>query len=79
MVIYGSNKQGCLGQELYTYTNQNNGNVTKEITIPSYDTKNITKSGDLYLYGAVPFRYIFITSCNSTFYLTGLTFSGSEC
>jgi hypothetical protein len=59
--IYGSNILGQLGTLLYSYTNTT-GNVgskvTQEFTIPSYNTTDLTSTGDLYKYGSVPFRYI---------------------
>lgn len=74
VIIYGSNELGCRGKELYCYTNQHDSSVCKEITIPSFDTVNLTRSGDLYLYGPNPFKYISIAACNGTIFLNNLTF-----
>jgi hypothetical protein len=59
--IFGSNTVGQLGTVLYTYTNttdNTDGNASQEFIIPSYNTTNLTSSGDIYKYGSVPFRYI---------------------
>ena len=63
--IYGSNTLGPMGTLLYTYTNtvdNTAANVSRTVVIPSYNTTNLTKTGDIYLYGAVPFRYISVTA-----------------
>ena len=78
VTIYGSNTLGERGQHLYCYTNTSESTMCKELTIPSFDTTNLTKSGDLYLYGPCAFKYISVVSCNKTVYLTSLCFSVYE-
>jgi hypothetical protein len=63
--IFGSNTLGQIGTLLYSYTNTidtTDINASKEIIIPSYNTTNLTSSGDIYKYGSVPFRYISVTA-----------------
>jgi hypothetical protein len=63
--IYGSNTLGQLGTLLYSYTNTINNTDSKasqEFIIPSYNTTNLTSSGDIYKYGSIPFRYISVTA-----------------
>jgi len=81
--IYGSNVFGELGKRIYTYVNnsencENNEHNTQETIIPSYNTTNLTKTGDLYLYGTQPYRYISITACNGGILLHSLIFYISE-
>jgi hypothetical protein len=33
--------------------------------VPSYDTINLSKNGDIYLHGPIPFRFISFVSCNN--------------
>ena len=73
-VIYGSNELGCRGKELYCYTNQHESSVCKELTIPSFDTVNLTRSGDLYLYGPNAFKYISVAAFNGTVFINNLNF-----
>lgn len=73
IIISGSNILGSLGKELYSYTNSEDSHGFHEIIIPSFDTQNLTKTGDLYLYGSIPFRYISISACNSGVVLNSLT------
>lgn len=79
LTIYGSHVLGEKGKLLYTYINTNDATVAKEITIPSFDTTNLTKSGDIYTYGALPFRYISVATCNDAIVLTGFTFYVYDC
>jgi hypothetical protein len=67
--IYGSNTLGQKGTLLYSYTNtvdNTPAHASQQFVIPSYNTTNLTSTGDLYKYGPVPFRYISVTA-------TGLT------
>jgi hypothetical protein len=80
--IYGSNTLGQKGVLLYTYTNTIDNtdiNASKEIIIPSYNTSNLTSSGDLYKYGSIPFRYISVTALVSNVTLNLLTLYLCEC
>ena len=79
IVIYGSNKLGELGKQLYSYTSESDSCTSKEITIPSFDTTNLTRSGDLYLYGPNAFKYISITGCNQSIFINSLLFAFSKC
>ena len=74
--IYGSNKLGYIGILLKTYTNtldNSDLNASKEITIPSYNTTDMSSTGDLYLYGPIPFRYISVTAGAGSVMLNSLT------
>jgi hypothetical protein len=76
--IYGSNTLGQKGTLLYSYTNTTDNSATnayKHIVIPSYNTTNKSKTGDLYLYGATPFRYISVTATVGNITLNSLTFN----
>ena len=75
VVVYGSNTLGELGQQLYCYTNSSDSTMCKEFTIPSFDTVNLTRSGDVYTYGLSAFKYISITTCNKNIRLHSLSFS----
>jgi hypothetical protein len=80
--IYGSNVLGQKGTLLYTYTNAVDNtavNASKQIVIPSYNTTNKTNTGDLYLYGAIPFRYISVTGTKSNITLNMLMFNYCNC
>ena len=80
--IYGSNVLGQKGILLYSYTNtidNTTANAYKQITIPSYNTKNKTSTGDLYLYGAVPFRYVSVTPTVGNITLNLLSFNLCNC
>jgi hypothetical protein len=55
--LYGSNTFGKLGQML---TKIHSTSKEKEYVFPSYDTTNISDTGDLFVYGLCPFRYISI-------------------
>jgi hypothetical protein len=70
--IYGSNEPNVLGLLLFC-TNKDCDRKTKEFTIPSFDTHDKTKTGDLCLYGSIPFRYITLVS-PKTFDLTLLLY-----
>ena len=72
VIVWGSNIAGSLGKEIYSYIN-NSCDQEIEITIPSFDTTNLTKTGDIYIYGSLPFRYISITSCNCSITLNSLS------
>jgi len=72
VIVWGSNILGSLGKEIYSYTNTNS-NKEHEITIPSFDTTNLTKTGDIYIHGSLPFRYISITSCNCSITLHSIS------
>ena len=74
IILSGSNLLGELGTDLYSYTDNNDCQGFHEIVIPSFDTQNRTKTGDLYMYGTLPFRYISIRACNSPVVLNSLTF-----
>ena len=74
ITIYGSNTRGERGQQLYCYTNTSDSTMCKELTIPSFDTTNLTKSGDLYLYGPSAFKYITVVTCNKEVMLHSLMF-----
>lgn len=74
VTIYGSNTAGERGQQLYCYTNTSDNTMCKELTVPSFDTTNLTKSGDLYLYGPSAFKYITVTTCNKDVTLNCLMF-----
>ena len=74
VTIYGSNTRGERGQQLYCYTNTSDNTMCKELTIPSFDTTNQTKSGDLYQYGTSPFKYISVVTCNKEVVLHSLMF-----
>jgi hypothetical protein len=74
--IYGSNVLGQIGQLLYTYINTNsdtNSNASREFVIPSYNTTDLTSSGDLFKYGTLPFRYISVTAIHGNVTLNLLT------
>jgi hypothetical protein len=79
VMIYGSNVLGTLGTLLYTYTNlsgnNNDINASHEIIIPSYNSTDFTNTGDIYLYGTVPFRYISIIAGVENITLNTLTFN----
>ena len=80
--IYGSNTLGQKGVLLYSYTNtidNTDANASKQIIIPSYDTTNKTIKGDLYLYGAIPFRYIAVTATVKNITLNLLTLNLCSC
>jgi hypothetical protein len=80
--IHGSNTLGTLGQVLYTYTNttdNTDANASQEFVIPSYNTTNLTTSGDLYKYGTVPFRYISVTASTKNVTLNLLTLTMCSC
>ena len=80
--IYGSNTLGQMGTLLYTYINtidNSDTNASKQIVIPSYNTKNRTNTGDLYLYGAIPFRYISVTATTGNITLNLLTLYLCNC
>jgi hypothetical protein len=74
VTIYGSNTRGERGQQLYCYMNTSDNTMCKELTIPSFDTTNQTKSGDLYQYGTSPFKYISVVTCNKEVTLNCLMF-----
>jgi hypothetical protein len=79
--IYGSNNLGTIGTLLYSYTNTSSDPsfCQQQIVIPSYNTTNLTKTGDIYLYGAVPFRYISIKATTGNVILNLLTLSLCSC
>jgi hypothetical protein len=63
-----------VGILLYTYTiNNNDNNTSHEITIPSYNTTNLTNTGDIFLYGIIPFRYISVTCTTGNIILNKLS------
>jgi hypothetical protein len=72
--IYGSNVLGQIGQLLYSYINTNsNTTASQEFVIPSYNTTDVTSSGDLFKYGTLPFRYISVTAITGNVTLNLLT------
>ena len=79
--IYGSNTLGTLGVELYNYTNTtgNSDNDSQQFVIPSYNSVDLTNSGDLYLYGSIPYRYISVTASAGNVTLNTLTFYLCNC
>ena len=80
--IYGSNTLGQRGSQLYTYTNtisNADANASKEIIIPSYNMTDLTNTGDIYLYGAVPFRFISIGTTNGNITFNLISFSLCSC
>jgi len=80
--IYGSNTLGPLGTPLYSYINTVDdtlANVSRTVVIPSYNTTNLTSTGDIYLYGAVPFRYISVTAISGDVTLNLLTLNLCSC
>lgn len=80
--IYGSNTLGNMGTLLFNYTNiidNNTNNVSKEIIIPSYNTTDLSSTGDLYKYGTIPFRYISIIATTGDVTLNLLTFNLCSC
>ena len=81
-IVYGSNILGQKGTVLYNYTNSidnTDANAAKQIVIPSYNTTNLTSTGDLYLYGAIPFRYISVTATTGNVILNLLTLNLCSC
>ena len=79
IIIYGSNQLGELGKQLYSYTHDSDSCSSKEMTIPSFDTTNLTRSGDLFIYGPNAFKYISITGCNQSIFINSLLFAFSKC
>ena len=77
--VYGSNNVGMIGTRLYSYTNTASSIIFQQIVIPSYNTTNVTKTGDIYLYGAVPFRFISIKAISGDVTLNLLTFNLCSC
>jgi len=80
--IYGSNIVGQIGVLLYSYTNlidSTDANASKEFIIPSYNTTNLSNTGDLYKYGTVPFRYISVTALTGNVTLNLLTLYLCSC
>jgi hypothetical protein len=74
--IYGSNVLGQIGQLLYSYTNtidDSDANASKQFVVPSYNTTDLTTTGDLYKYGTTPFRYISVTATTGNVTLSLLT------
>jgi hypothetical protein len=74
--IYGSNTLGPLGTLLYSYTNtvgNTDAHVSQKFIIPSYNSTDLSKIGDIYLYGATPFRYISVTAISGDVTLNLLT------
>jgi hypothetical protein len=76
ILIYGSNDVGVLGKQIYCYTNESDACEDKchEFSIPSFNTTNLTKTGDIYIYGPIPFRFISVTCSNGFIVLNSLTF-----
>lgn len=74
ILIFGSNTYGELGILIYTYTNDSCENKMHEMSMPSFNTSNTTRTGDLYKFGTLPFRFISISCSNETIVLHSLTF-----
>ena len=64
--IYGSNDPDVLGHLLYTYTNKDYDKKSKELIIPSFDTTNKSREGDLCTYGSIPYRYITVSGSHKS-------------
>lgn len=77
--IFGSNTLGSLGKELYSYINNDECSCSHEVIIPSFNSDNLTKTGDLYLYGVLPFRYISVSACNGSVILNSITLFLKDC
>ena len=76
--IYGSNSLGQRGVVLSTYTNtvdNSDANASREVVIPSYGTTDRTATGDLYRFGAVPYRYISVSAVSKNVTLNMLIFT----
>ena len=81
-IIYGSNTLGLKGTQLYTYkntTDNTDANSSKVIVIPSYNMTDLSKTGDIYLYGSIPFRYISIGTSNGNITFNVITFNLCSC
>jgi len=70
--VYGSNKLGVLGQQLYT--NKDKKCHNEGFVIPSFNTNDNSECGDLWHYGVLPFRYISISACGTNIVLNSLYF-----
>jgi hypothetical protein len=80
--IYGANQSGVLGTLLYSYTNpgpDNDANDAQELVIPTYNTTDYSTTGDLYRWGAIPFRYISVTAIEENVTLNQLRFWVCSC
>ena len=74
IVIYGSNTLGALGKRIYSYTNESGSCESRDIVLPSFNSTNLTKTGDIYQYGTIPFRFLSITCRNASVVLHSITF-----
>jgi hypothetical protein len=81
-IIYGSNTLGLKGTQLYAYkntTDNTDANSSKVIVIPSYNMTDLSKTGDIYLYGTLPFRYISIGTSTGNITFNVITFNLCSC
>ena len=67
------------GEEGYTSGNNNDNNASQEIIIPSFNTTDYSITGDLFLYGTIPFRYISVIAGVNNVVLHNLTFNLCDC
>ena len=82
VLIYGSNQLGVKGILLYSYINtidNSDVNASQEFVIPSFNTTDLTTTGDIYKYGPIPFRYITVIASRANITLNTLTLYLCEC
>jgi len=69
--VYGSNKLGELGRQIYSNKCSNND----WFVLPSFNTCDLSDCGDLKQFGVLPFRYISFSSCGASIILNSLCVS----
>jgi hypothetical protein len=80
--IFGSNTLGQKGTLLYSYTNlvdNTDAHASQQFILPSYNTTDLSPTGDLAKYGTVPFRYISVTAVGGNVTLNILTLTLCQC
>ena len=72
---YHSDSESCS----YNTVDNSDANASKQFIVPSYNTTNLTITGDLYKYGTTPFRYISVTATTGNVTLSLLTLYLCSC